>query len=381
MTFYDEIKRYDWEKIRVAIHSVTAEEAARAVAKRESGARLDMQDFIALISPEGEKLLERIAALSAELTRRRFGYTVQVYIPLYLSNHCSNSCVYCGFSVNNKISRSVLSVDEISKECISIKKHPFQHILLVSGESNKHAGVEYLGDAINSVKHYFEQVSIEVQPLNKDDYSYLIDRGLYSVAVYQETYNEARYKEYHPKGKKSDYRYRLETADRLGGAGIHKVSIGALLGLEDWRTEAFFVALHLRYIETKYWKTKVSISFPRLRPFVGEGFQPNSIVSERDLLHMMTAYRLMSDDVEISLSTRERPYFRDNALKLGVTTISVGSKTAPGGYSDEEGSKELEQFSVNDDRGVDEIISKVKSLGMEPVWKDWSLYLQGEKMI
>ncbi len=379
MSFYDEIKKYNWSEVTKAIYSVSAEEAARAVAKRESGSRLDMNDFIALISPEGEKHIERIANLSSAITRSRFGYTVQVYIPLYLSNYCSNNCLYCGFSVRNKIERSVLTMEEIENECLSIKKHPFQHILLVTGESSKYAGVEYLGESINKIKRHFEQVSIEVQPLETEEYKYLIDKGLYSVAVYQETYNEERYGEYHPAGRKANYKYRLETADRLGEAGIYKVSIGALLGLEDWRTEAFFVALHLRYIETKYWRTKVSISFPRLRPFVGEGFQPNSIVTERNLLHLMMAYRLMSDDVEISLSTRERPYFRDNALKLGVTTISVGSKTAPGGYSDEEATKELEQFSVNDDRGVDEIISKVKSLGMEPVWKDWSLYLQGEE--
>lgn len=378
MTFYDEIQKYDWEEVTRAIYATTDQQAERAVAKRESGARLEMSDFMAIISPAGEKLLERIVAKSAEITRRRFGSTMQVYIPLYLANYCSNSCVYCGFSCNNKIKRNVLDTEHIERECVAIKKHPFQHILLVTGESDHHSGVKYLGAAIDQIKRHFEQVSIEVQPMDTEDYSYLMDKGLYSVAVYQETYNESRYGLYHPRGKKSNYRYRLETADRLGEAGMYKISIGALLGLEDWRTEAFFVALHLRYLEMKYWKSKLSLSFPRLRPFVGDGFQPNSIVDERNLLHMMTSYRLMSEDVEISLSTRERPHFRDNVLKLCVTTISAGSKTTPGGYSDYEATKELEQFEVNDDRSVDEIIAKVREVGLEPVWKDWSLYLQGE---
>lgn len=378
MTFYDEVQKYNWDEVTKAIYATTDAEAQRVIAKRANGSSLTPTDFMALISPAAEKHLEKIASMSAEVTRRRFGHTMQVYIPLYLSNYCANSCIYCGFNCGNKIKRSALNVEEIRKECLAIKKHPFQHILLVTGESPRHSGVEYLATAIGEIKQHFEQVSLEVQPMDTADYNYLMEKGLYSVAVYQETYNEARYGFYHPKGNKSNYRYRLETPDRLGEAGMYKISIGALLGLEEWRTEAFFVALHLRYLEQKYWKSKLSLSFPRMRPFVGDGFQPNVIVSERNLVHLMTAYRLMSEDVEISLSTRERPFFRDNAMKLGVTTISAGSKTTPGGYSDYEATKELEQFEVNDDRSIDEIVDKVRSLGLEPVWKDWSMYLQGE---
>lgn len=381
MTFYDEIKKYDWDEIKSAIYSTTDEEAIRVIAKREAGTRLTIDDFKALISPAAEKHLERIALTSSAATRQRYGYTMQLYTPLYLANYCSNSCVYCGFSCNNKIKRSVLDAEHIERECVAIKKHPFQHILLVTGESNHYSGVEYLGKAINQIKKHFEQISIEVQPMDTNDYEFLMKQGLYSVAVYQETYNEKRYPLYHPRGNKANYRYRLETPDRIGDAGVYKICIGALLGLEDWRTEAFFVALHMRYLEAKYWKSKLSISFPRLRPFVGEGFQPNSIVNEHNLLHMMCAYRLMSDDVEISLSTRERPVFRDNVMKLCVTTMSAGSKTTPGGYSDYEATKELEQFAVNDDRSVNEIVAKVKESGLEPVWKDWSLYLQGKDKI
>lgn len=380
MSFYDEIQKYDWEEVKAAIYATTKEQAEAAVAKSEAGTRLTMSDFAAIISPEGDKLLERIAKQSALITRRRFGYTMQVYIPLYLANYCSNSCVYCGFSCKNSIKRSVLDSEQIERECLAIKKHPFQHILLVTGESDRYSGVKYLGDAIAQVKQHFDQVSIEVQPMDTADYRYLMEKGLYSVAVYQETYNESRYPTYHPHGKKANYRYRLETPDRLGEAGVYKIAIGALLGLEDWRTEAFFVTLHLRYLESRYWKSKLSLSFPRLRPFVGEGFQPNSIVDERNLLHLMCSYRLMSEDAEISLSTRERPHFRDNAIKICVTTVSAGSKTTPGGYSDYEATKELEQFSVNDDRSIDDIVEHIRQAGLEPVWKDWSLYLQGKEV-
>ncbi len=360
------------------IHSTSDEQVRRAIAKRESGARLSVEDFAALVSPAADSYLEQMAQMSGKITRQRFGHTMQIYTPLYLSNYCSNSCTYCGFSVLNDIERSALTQQQIEQECLALKAHPFQHILLVTGESKSKSGVEYLAESITTVKRHFEQISIEVQPLKTEEYKYLVEKGLHTVAVYQETYNASRYSLYHPKGPKSDYRFRLETADRLGEAGIYKICLGALLGLEDWRTESFFVALHLRYLENKFWKSKYSISFPRLRPCVGDGFQPNYPVSERNLLHSICVYRLFSEDVELSLSTRERPHFRDNSYKLGITTISAGSKTAPGAYSNYEDTKELEQFEVNDDRSVDEIVTKVKDAGLEPVWKDWSLYLQGE---
>ena len=377
MTFYDKVQEYDWEEVRRAIYAKTAADVERALGCIGTPS---LDDFMALVSPAAESYLERMARKSYAITRRRFGNVMQLYTPLYLSNFCLNRCVYCGFSALNKIKRAALTPQEIDDECRAIRRHPFENILLVTGESPHKYGVEYLGDAIVQVKKYFENISIEVQPLDTDEYKELVDKGLYSVSVYQETYNEKRYPEYHLGGKKRDYRYRLETADRLGEAGIYKVGLGALLGLEDWRTECFFIALQLRYLETKYWKTKCSVSFPRLRPCAGDGFQPNHIVTERHLVQMITAYRIFSEDVELNISTRESPYFRDNVLPLGVTSISAGSKTTPGGYSDYEKAKELEQFSVNDDRSVDEIVAMIKSKGFEPVWKDWSLYLQSSEI-
>lgn len=377
MTFYDEISRYNWDDITKKIYASKPADVERALAERGN---VSLDDFAALVSPAAENYLEAIAQKSAEITRRRFGKVIQLYTPLYLSNYCSNRCIYCGFNCGNKIKRTVLSQEQIAIEAEAIRKHPFEHILLVTGEAPAKAGVEYLGESITTMKRYFSQTSIEVQPLDTDDYRYLMDKGLHSVYVYQETYNEKNYPLYHLAGKKRDYRYRLETPDRLGEAGVYKIGVANLIGLEEWRTDAFFTALHTRYLENKYWRTKCSISFPRLRPFVGEGFQPNYPANERQLLQLICAYRLLSEDVEISLSTRESPYFRDNVMTLGITTLSAGSKTAPGGYSDYDKNKELEQFSVNDDRSVDDVVRSVKAHGMEAVWKDWSLYMQSSQI-
>jgi 2-iminoacetate synthase len=226
---------------------------------------------------------------------------------------------------------------------------------------------------IRLVKPHFALISLEVAPLENHEYKALVDEGLHSVYIYQETYHTDRYPEYHPRGKKADMHYRLETADRLGAAGVRKVGLGCLLGLEDWRTDSFFTALHLNYLEKTWWRTKYSVSFPRIRPFAGS-FPPNSIVSDADLLQLICAYRIFNEEVEIALSTREQPKFRDNMLKLGITSMSAGSKTEPGGYT--ESNKELEQFSVCDDRSPEEFAHMIKKAGYEVVWKDWDGCLQ-----
>ena len=227
------------------------------------------------------------------------------------------------------------------------------------------------------MQRYFEQISIEVQPLDTDEYRLLKDYGLHAVYVYQETYNRDRYPVYNLRGKKTNYRYRLETPDRLCEAGVHKVGLGNLIGLEDWRTEAYFTALHLRYLENRYWRTKYSVAFPRLRPYVGEdGFNPEHPASERNLFQLICAYRLLSEDVELSISTRESADFRDRVMPFGVTVISAGSKTTPGGYAHP--NRELEQWSINDNRTPREVEAAVRAKGLDPVWKDWSFFMQEE---
>ena len=373
MSYYDIILQYDWETTRRKIYASTEADVERAL----SHDRPSMDDFAALVSPAADKYLNEMAAKSYRITRRRFGNTMQLYIPLYLANICQNHCVYCGFNCTNKIHRAILTPEEIHAEAQAIKRDPFQHILLVTGEAPRSSSVQYLADSMKIMQRYFEQISIEVQPLDTDEYRLLKDYGLHAVYVYQETYNRDRYPVYHLRGKKTNYRYRLETPDRLCEAGVHKVGLGNLIGLEDWRTEAYFTALHLRYLENRYWRTKYSVAFPRLRPFVGEdGFNPEHPASERDLLQLICAYRLLSEDVELSISTRESADFRDRVMPFGVTVISAGSKTTPGGYAHP--NRELEQWSINDNRTPREVEAAVRAKGLDPVWKDWSFFMQEE---
>ncbi len=369
MNFYDEIQKYNWEEVSEQIYTKSSADVKIALAKN----KLELSDFQALISPAAQPYLELMAQKSMQLTQKRFGKTIQFFIPLYLSNACTNTCVYCGFNHNNNFDRKILTKEEVIDEAKKISDLGFEHILLVTGEDNHRCGVSYIGEMMQVVKKYFSLVSVEVQPLKTEEYKELSNHGLNTVYVYQETYNETNYKKYHPTGKKSNYRYRLETPERLGEAGVHKIGLGCLLGLEDWRVDSFFTALHLQFLEKTYWKTKYSISFPRLRPHAGK-YQPNHTTSQKDLLQLICAYRLFNEQVEISLTTRESPAFRDNMLKLGVTTFSAGSKTNPGGYSG--GDESLEQFSVNDDRSPREIADMIKRNGYEVVWKDWDSFMQ-----
>lgn len=370
MSFLDTFIKQNWEEVTLSIVNKTAKDVELALSK----SRRDLEDFKALISPAAAPYLEQMAQLSHALTKKRFGNTMQMFVPIYLSNECQNICTYCGFSFDNRLKRKTLSDEEILAEIAVIKALGYEHILLVTGEANQTVGVPYLQKAIKLVKQHFANVSIEVQPLDEDEYDILIKEGVHSVLVYQETYHQEAYKEYHPKGKKSNFNYRLETPDRLGKIGVHKIGLGALLGLEDWRTDSFFTALHLDYLEKNYWQTKYSISFPRLRP--AEGVQePKVVISDKEMVQLICAYRIFNEEVELSLSTREHPKFRDNVIKLGITSVSAGSKTNPGGYAATEES--LEQFEISDERTPSEIAEMLKKSGYEPVWKNWDAVLVG----
>ncbi len=362
---------YNWEEIKQSILSKSEQDVQHALSKTER----DLEDFKALISPAAMPYLEDMARQSHLLTTQRFGKTLQMYAPLYLSNECQNICTYCAFSLDNKIKRKTLNAEEIIKEAEVLKQMNYDHVLLVTGEANQPVGVHYLQQAIRLLKPLFSHISMEVQPLDQEDYELLYKEGLNTVLVYQETYHSARYKLHHPKGKKSNFTYRLETPDRLGRTGIHKIGLGVLIGLEDWRTDCFFTALHLNYLEKTYWKTKYSISFPRLRPIeVGNNVSSslrtfNTYMNDRELVQLICAYRLFNSEVELSLSTRESEKFRDGAIRLGITSISAGSKTNPGGYIVEPQS--LEQFEISDERSPQEIATVIKQQGYEVVWKDW----------
>ncbi|PVX49363.1 tyrosine lyase ThiH [Balneicella halophila] len=357
-------KEYDWEGERKRIYAKTEADVLTALAKK----RKNLDDFQALISPAEQPYLEAMAQQSALLTKKRFGNTVQIYAPMYLSNICTNQCTYCGFSIQNKIPRKILSEEEVRIEMEYLKAKGYEHILLVTGEANKIAGVDYLEKTIEIARALFANVSIEVQPLETNEYKRLVDAGLYAVMVYQETYNKHEYPKYHLRGKKSDFHYRLEAPDRMGMAGMHKIGLGALFGLEDWRADSFFTALHFKYLQKKYWQTKFSMSFPRLRPHEGD-VQPKVEMMDADLVQLICAYRLLDEDLELSISTRESADFRNHIVQMGVTTFSAESRTNPGGYA--VAPESLEQFSINDTRTTAEVKETLKTLGKEVVWKDW----------
>jgi len=356
--------QYDWEKVKDSIYTKTAVDVELALQNR----RRTIEDFKALISPAAAPYLSSMALLSQQLTRQRFGNTMQLYIPLYLSNECQNICTYCGFSLDNKIARKTLNRAEVLAEVKAIKDMGYDHVLLVTGEAQQTVGLAYFKEMLELIRPYFSNISMEVQPMDQSDYEELIQLGLHSVLVYQETYHEADYKLHHPKGRKSNFNYRLDTPDRLGKAGIHKIGLGVLIGLEDWRTDSFFTALHLQYLEKTYWQTRYSLSFPRLRPCAG-GLMPKAVMNDRELVQLICAYRLLSAEVEISLSTRESPRFRDHVIQLGITTMSAGSRTNPGGYT--MGDDSLEQFEISDERSPAIIAEMLRTNGYEAVWKDW----------
>jgi 2-iminoacetate synthase len=377
-TFKHIFQQHPWAESKESIYSKTSADVLHVLQKE----RLDLDDFKALLSPAAAPYLEEMARRSQDLTIKRFGRTLQMYAPLYLSNECQNICTYCAFSLDNPILRKTLSNSELIAEAEALKKWGYDHVLLVTGESSN-VGLDYLKNAIRVLRPYFSHISIEVQPLEQEEYEALAQEGLSAVLVYQETYREETYKTHHPKGKKSNFFYRLATPDRIGAAHIHKIGLGTLIGLEDWRTDSFFSALHLQYLEKAYWETRYSLSFPRLRPIETEKGGSHrkqefvSFMSDRELVQLICAFRLFRPELELSLSTRESESFRNHIISLGITSLSAGSKTNPGGYT--AGTESLEQFEISDERSPAEIEQMIAEAGYEAVWKDWDRGLQSLK--
>lgn len=367
MTTYNEyFSSVKWDVISEKISSTTRNQVALAINREGRGG---IEDFTALLSPiAASEFLEPMARLSHSLTQKRFGKAIRLFAPLYLSNECNNVCDYCGFSLGNKIVRKTLNQAEVLREAGILKKMGFDHVLLVTGESTRKVGLDYINQSISTLRPYFSNLSIEVQPLHQEEYAVLKSSGLHAVLVYQETYNQESYARHHLKGKKSNFEWRLATPDRLGKAGVHKIGLGCLFGLtKDWRADAFFAGHHMDYLQKKYWRTQYSMSFPRLRPCAGE-IPPEVNLEDRDLVQLICAFRIFNHELEISISTRESSELRDHLLPLGVTTMSAGSKTNPGGYGDDES---LEQFEISDSRSVSEVSSQLQHSGYDVVWKDW----------
>lgn len=334
---------------------------------------LSLKGLAALLSPKAEKYLGQMAGRAKTLTRQRFGRVVQIYAPIYLSNFCANRCLYCGFSAENKIDRRALTLKEVEQEADILYKRGFQHILLVTGESPQIMGVDFFEKVAVALKKKFASISIEVQPLDMEDYSRLFKAGITSVAVYQETYDRKVFSQVHPLGRKSDYDYRLETPARAAAAGMREIGIGALLGLADWRSEGLALGMHLAWLRKKFWRTGLTVSFPRLQPATGE-FEALVPVDQKMLTQLIFALRLFDPDVGLVLSTREQARYRDGMLGLGPTRYSAGSCTAPGGYADP--ALAGEQFEVDDRRSIHEVCAAIKEHGYDPVRKDWDACFQ-----
>lgn len=367
MSFFDVISKIDVDRFASLVDSRTDADVERALS-RDSLCTID--DFAALISENARRhYLDVMVTKAMQLTRKRFGRCVNMYLPLYLSNLCSNKCTYCGFSVMNKFKRVVLSLQEVEEELCAMNKMGYSNILLVSGENSHKAGMPYFEEVLPITKKYAEYLQMEVQPLETDEYARLKELGLDAVSVYQETYHPEYYSKVHLGGKKADMRYRLETPDRLGMAGIDKVGMGALLGLYDWKVDLCSLAMHILYMRDHYWKTSLSISFPRIRPAQG-GFQPHSPVTDAKLLQIISAWRIFDNELDLTLSTRESAEFRDLILPVGITALSAGSSTEPGGYAHK--GRNLEQWTINDDRSVGEVVAAMEKNGFEAVFHNAS---------
>jgi len=329
---------------------------------------LSPSDFPVLFSKTAEFYLEQMALKSAAITSRRFGKVINLYAPLYLSNECVNQCAYCGFSKSNDILRITQPIEKVIEEGDFLWAEGFRHILLVSGEAPRSVGQHYLTDIIKNLHGKFASISLEIYPLDRAGYEKMGQAGADGLTLYQETYCPDLYGSLHSKGPKRDFAVRLDAHDHAGRTGYRSLGIGALLGLGDWRLEALLLAYHGRYLTKKYWRSKIAVSFPRIRKAPG-GFTPPCPVSDTQLIHLMCGLRLILPDCELVISTREEPSFRDNIIGLGVTRMSAGSKTNPGGYISHESSGN--QFHVQDERSAKEVAAMILNKGHEPIWKDF----------
>ena len=381
---------------------VERSQTASAQAARASldKARLSLDDFARLISPAGAELLEPLSRHSQRMTQQRFGKVIRLFAPLYLSNECVNSCRYCGFSRDNPILRVTLTPEEVQREARALLEQGFRNILLVSGEHPKFVSTDYMARCVGLLHEEVPSISLEVGPMETHEYRPMVQAGADGLVVYQETYDRAIYAAMHTAGPKRNFAWRMETPERAYAAGFRRIGIGALYGLGDWRLEAISLAAHAAYLLRNCWKAQLTISLPRLRPCAGE-FQPLTHLSDRQLVQLVCAFRLMFPDVGLVLSTRESPTLRNGLIPLGITLMSAGSHTEPGGYTgagkeklhrtergrivelgaserataDNRPASATGQFQIADERPPHEVADLIRRLGYEPVWKDWDAAL------
>ncbi len=363
-TFLDIIDRTSWPALGSAIDAATPADVERALAAE----RPSDDDLIALFSPAAARYLEPLAQRAAALTERRFGKVIQLYAPVYLTNECVNKCAYCGFSHELEIPRVTLTPARVLAEAEILHAQGFRHILLVAGEDRRAVNLPYLKEVVAALNDRFEAISIEIQPLEREEYRELVDAGVDGLVIYQEVYDPRLYVKYHLAGPKRNYRKRLRAIEAGGEAGMRTLGVGALLGLAPWRPEAVMVARHARWLMRRFWRARIAVSFPRIRAQAHE-YQPDYPVSDADLVQMICAMRIALPDAELVLSTREPARLRDRLLGLGITRTSAGSSTVPGGYTSHDHAGE--QFEIEDSRSPAEVASVIADLGFEPVWKDF----------
>ena len=349
----------------------------------KQGQARSLFDFAALLSPAAEPFLESMCRLSSAITQRHFGKTMRMFAPLYLSNECVNICKYCGFSRHNDIPRITLDFEEVEREADLLRKQGFRSILLVAGEHPKYVSNGYVEETVRRLARKFPSIALELGPLEADGYQPLVDAGCEALIVYQETYHESTYRSLHTAGPKKHFHWRMDTAERAYDAGFRRLGIGALFGLHDWRCEALALAAHAQHLLRTCWKAQVNLSLPRMRPAAGE-FEQVEFLKDHHFAQTLAALRIFAPHVGLTLSTREPPALRDGLIPLGITSMSAGSCTEPGGYSgfDETNftpseSQPGEQFSIADERPPSEVARSLLKRGYEPVWKDFDQSLIG----
>ncbi|HEX9890029.1 MAG TPA: 2-iminoacetate synthase ThiH [Nitriliruptorales bacterium] len=362
--------------VRASLDATTVD-VYRAIGRAEAG-QADLWDFAALISPAGGGLLEEIGQAARRVTERRFGRAVHLFAPLYLSNECLSTCIYCGFSKDLDIRRRTLTPEEVQREARHLLHDGFRHVLLVSAEHRKHVSPEYLELVLRRLHPDVPSLTIETEVWDTDHYERFREAGCEGVVIYQETYDPATYARTHVGGRKRHYGYRLAGPERVARAGLRRIGIGALFGLHpQWREDAVALAAHGDWLVRTYWRLEVTAAFPRMRPSAS-GFEPAHLMGDREFVQLTAAYRLFLHDVGIVLSTREPASLRDGLLPFGITHMSAGSHTEPGGY-EQPGDAE-EQFAISDQRSPAEVVQVLRARGYDPVWKDWSAALAGDAL-
>ncbi|MCI5140802.1 MAG: 2-iminoacetate synthase ThiH [Candidatus Electrothrix sp. ATG1] len=368
MSFHDAVVSLESFDFEGYFQSVTPDDVRNTLQRDELGQR----DLLNLLSLTAQDFLEEMAQKARQVTRQYFGNIVSLYAPLYISDHCSNLCTYCGFNAGVDFPRTKLSLEEIEREAAAIAATGIRHILILTGEAPAQTPMSYLEEAVKIMKKHFSSIALEIFPMDVEEYQVLCKAGADSLTVYQEVYDRDIYKEVHPKGRKADYEYRLMTPERRARAGFRALNIGTLFGLGEPRKEACMAALHAQYLEREFPDVEVSLSLPRMTKAKGI-IEPKNILTDIDFVQFMLAWRLFMPRLGITISTRESAEFRDRLIHLGATRFSSGSKTGVGEYALKDHEDATVQFEVTDDRSVDEVAEMIRESGYQPIFKDWEL--------